>query len=91
VSRANEILRLPGGRRCPVPQPAFGQKAPNSNPPTGFQPTPQFINGKVVLDDGTPPPDLVVIERICRGTLHTSPGLIACHSNLPHGIPFTRH
>ena len=52
--------------------PAFGQnKTPNSNPPTGFQPTPQFINGKVLLDDGTPPPDPVVIERICRGTLHT--------------------
>jgi len=51
--------------------PAFGQKTPNSNPPTGFQPTPQFINGKVVLDDGTPPPDLVAIERVCRGALHT--------------------
>jgi tetratricopeptide (TPR) repeat protein len=51
--------------------PAFGQKTPNSNPPAGFQPTPQFVNGKVLLDDGTPPPDTVVIERLCRGIAHT--------------------
>src|ERR1017187_2982078 len=50
---------------------AFGQKTPNSNPPAGFQPTPQFVNGKVLLDDGTPPPDTVVIERLCRGIAHT--------------------
>src|ERR1039458_495678 len=51
--------------------PAFGQKTPNSDPPSGFQPTPQFVNGKVVLDDGTAPPDTVVIERLCRGFAHT--------------------
>jgi Flp pilus assembly protein TadD len=26
-----------------------------------------FFSGKVVLDDGTPPPDQVVIERVCNG------------------------
>jgi tetratricopeptide (TPR) repeat protein len=26
-----------------------------------------FFSGKVVLDDGTPPPDSVVIERVCNG------------------------
>ena len=32
------------------PQPAFGQaKTPTPSPPNGFQPTPQFINGKEVL------------------------------------------
>jgi len=52
-------------------QPAFSQKTPGSNLPAGFQPTPQFISGKVVVDDGTPPPDSVVIERLCRGNSHT--------------------
>ncbi len=29
---------------------------------------PIFLSGKVVLEDGTPPPDSVVIERVCNGT-----------------------
>lgn len=49
----------PGGATAPV--------TANSNLPPGFQPTPQFINGKVVMDDGTPPPDSVVIEMVCGG------------------------
>ncbi|MBL8174001.1 MAG: tetratricopeptide repeat protein [Bryobacterales bacterium] len=28
---------------------------------------PIFLSGKVVLDDGTPPPESVVIERVCNG------------------------
>jgi tetratricopeptide (TPR) repeat protein len=28
---------------------------------------PIFLSGKVVLNDGTPPPDSVVIERVCNG------------------------
>lgn len=28
---------------------------------------PIFLSGKVMLDDGTPPPDPVVIERVCNG------------------------
>jgi len=28
---------------------------------------PIFLSGKVVMDDGTPPPDSVVIERVCNG------------------------
>jgi tetratricopeptide (TPR) repeat protein len=28
---------------------------------------PIFLSGKVVLEDGTPPPDNVVIERVCNG------------------------
>jgi len=30
---------------------------------------PIFLSGKVVLEDGTPPPDSVTIERICNGTV----------------------
>jgi tetratricopeptide (TPR) repeat protein len=29
---------------------------------------PVFLSGKVMMEDGTPPPDSVVIERICNGT-----------------------
>jgi tetratricopeptide (TPR) repeat protein len=28
---------------------------------------PIFLSGKVMLDDGTPPPDFVVVERVCNG------------------------
>jgi predicted negative regulator of RcsB-dependent stress response len=28
---------------------------------------PVFLSGKVVMEDGTPPPDFVTIERICNG------------------------
>lgn len=28
-----------------------------------------FLSGKVVLDDGTPPPESVMIERICNGVI----------------------
>src|ERR1035441_5618907 len=66
-----------------APRPAFGEGqkttnttstgviTPNSNLPTGFQPTPQFVNGKVALDDGTLPPAGVPIERVCAGIVHT--------------------
>ena len=44
---------------------------PNTNT-TNTQPTmgpqrPVFISGRVVLDDGTPPPELVRIEKVCGG------------------------
>jgi tetratricopeptide (TPR) repeat protein len=29
---------------------------------------PVFLSGKVMMEDGTPPPDSVVIERVCNGT-----------------------
>jgi hypothetical protein len=28
---------------------------------------PIFLSGKVIMEDGTPPPDSVVIERVCNG------------------------
>lgn len=30
---------------------------------------PVFLSGKVMMEDGTPPPDQVVIERICNGVV----------------------
>ncbi len=52
---------------------------PTNNPSRTTQPTQQqqqpydmgqrpiFLSGKVVMDDGTPPPEAVVIERVCGG------------------------
>jgi tetratricopeptide (TPR) repeat protein len=30
-----------------------------------------FLSGKVVLSDGTPPPEAVMIERVCNSNVHT--------------------
>jgi tetratricopeptide (TPR) repeat protein len=43
---------------------------PNNNPNNNRFPEQQrpiFLSGKVMLDDGTPPPDAVTIERVCNG------------------------
>jgi tetratricopeptide (TPR) repeat protein len=40
-------------------------------------PTPLYLTGKVVLDDGTPPPDPVAVQLVCR--------------TLPRTIAFTDH
>ena len=29
---------------------------------------PIFLSGKVMLEDGTPPPEPVIVERVCNGT-----------------------
>jgi tetratricopeptide (TPR) repeat protein len=33
-------------------------------------PVPVPISGRVMVDDGTPPPETVVIERVCNGSTH---------------------
>jgi tetratricopeptide (TPR) repeat protein len=46
---------------------------PNNNPNNRFpdqQQRPIFLSGKVMLDDGTPPPEPVTIERVCNGNPH---------------------
>jgi tetratricopeptide (TPR) repeat protein len=55
--------RQPGGGNIPTtPQ-------PGNDPRQQFpeMPRPIFISGKVMLEDGTPPQDSVVIERVCGG------------------------
>ena len=37
--------------------------------PDTMQNRPIFLSGKVILEDGTPPPDSVVIERVCNGVV----------------------
>lgn len=52
--------------------PGIGRLPPNtgqpSGPVTGYPTANLYLTGNVVLDDGTPPPDPVTIERICGGT-----------------------
>ncbi len=46
-------------------QPDFGTQRQQSPFPES---RPIFLSGKVMMDDGTPPPESVVIERVCNGT-----------------------
>ncbi|MGH9721610.1 MAG: tetratricopeptide repeat protein [Bryobacteraceae bacterium] len=56
----------PGGR-SPFPTDRSQQPGQDQNRFPDFQ-RPIMLSGKVVLDDGTPPPDSVEIERVCNGT-----------------------
>ena len=56
----------PGTGRNPSPTP---NPNPNQNGQyPGRQNPPIFLSGRVMLDDGTPPPRSVAIERVCNGT-----------------------
>ena len=44
--------------------------SPVGSPDAGS--TPIFLTGRVVLDDGTPPPDPVGIERVCHGAVRAA-------------------
>jgi tetratricopeptide (TPR) repeat protein len=65
-----------GGATVPPPRPGTTTQ-PNfpSNTPTTSNPDliqrPVYISGKVRLDDGTPPPEPVALQLICRGTPHS--------------------
>jgi tetratricopeptide (TPR) repeat protein len=53
-----------------IPNPnQYPNNNPNNNPNNRFpdQQRPIFLSGKVMLDDGTPPPEPVTIERVCNG------------------------
>jgi tetratricopeptide (TPR) repeat protein len=56
----------PGRGRQPQ-QPTFPD--PTRDPQQRFpeMQRPMFLSGKVVMEDGTPPPEPVVIERVCNG------------------------
>ncbi len=70
----------PGATTTPTPSP--GRTTPTvpgsrtQQPPIGEQQTPFpeiqrpiFLSGKVVIQDGTPPPESAVIERVCNGVV----------------------
>ncbi len=57
-----------GGRGTTTPTPTI--RTPTPTQPTQqpqVQQPPIFVSGRVMLADGTPPPEPVVIERICGG------------------------
>lgn len=62
-----------GGARSTRPSPSNGDGQANSDTsgvrPPSDPPRPIFLSGKVVLEDGTPPPDPVGIERVCNGVV----------------------
>src|ERR1017187_8335435 len=43
---------------------------PNNTPSSGNLPQPIFISGRVMTEDGTPPPDPVTMETVCNGSPH---------------------
>jgi len=46
---------------------------PNSTNPSGTStttPTPIYVSGRVMIDDGTPLPETVVVQRVCSGQPH---------------------
>ncbi|HVX65503.1 MAG TPA: tetratricopeptide repeat protein [Bryobacteraceae bacterium] len=54
------------GRTTTTPTPNFPgeqrQQQPQFEPPRTY-----FLSGKVIMDDGAPPPEPIVIERVCGG------------------------
>ncbi len=58
----------PGGQPGRQPQGPFEQpgRQPQQRPQ---EQRPVFLSGKVMLEDGTPPPEPVTIERVCHGTV----------------------
>ena len=62
----------PGNPNVPSPNgPTLGNPStfpnnyPNSTAPGQLE-TPLYLSGKVVMDDGTPPPDRVAVQLVCR-------------------------
>ena|SRR5436190_150518 len=51
-------------------QPVPGRDQRQQQDPFGeMQNRPVFLSGKVIMEDGTPPPDTVTIERVCGSTV----------------------
>ncbi|MGC8793068.1 MAG: tetratricopeptide repeat protein, partial [Bryobacteraceae bacterium] len=65
----------PGGRTptiptpTPIPSPREPQREPDFRQQQPFPEIqrPIFLSGRVMLEDGTPPPEPVIIERVCNG------------------------
>src|SRR5580765_136952 len=59
-----------------TPSPGRTTTPTNTNPtnptqtPTVSITQPIFVSGRVMMEDGTPPPDRVVIETVCNGSPH---------------------
>ncbi len=51
--------------RTPLPQSRMPQDESRTTMPD--IPRPVYLSGRVMMDDGTPPPEPVVLERVCNG------------------------
>jgi hypothetical protein len=54
----------PGGRT-----PTIGQQPGQQTTQFPDMQRPIYLSGKVLMDDGTPPPEQVVVERVCNGVV----------------------
>ena len=61
------IPTTPNPGRTPTTVP---ENTNNQNNSTASLPQPIFVTGRVMIDDGTPLPNSVVIERVCGGSRH---------------------
>lgn len=57
------------GSRTNPTQP--GGVNPNATPTPDFSRHPLFLSGRVIMEDGTAPPDAVMIQLVCRSNPHT--------------------
>lgn len=62
---------------APTPGPTTGRPTaptptnPNTNNTPTSLPQPIYVSGRVMIDDGTPLPEGVVIQRVCNGNAHS--------------------
>ena len=63
----------PGASTSPFPSnnPTFPGSRPNNSPGIGGLDRPVFLTGKVVLEDGTVPPDPIAVQIVCRANPRT--------------------
>ncbi len=57
----------PGRTPTPTPTPTPQVTRPQQEPTFTEMPRPIYLSGRVMMDDGTPPPDRIVIQRVCNG------------------------
>src|ERR1035438_1303076 len=58
------------GRTTP-PSPTTTSSTPTTTTAPAGVPQPIFLTGRVMLEDGTPPPGLVTIETVCNRSAHS--------------------
>ncbi len=64
-----------GSPTTTAPSPGRTPTIPNTptqptNPQQGVPPQPIFLSGRVLLEDGTPPPETVTMESVCGSSQH---------------------
>ena len=57
--------------RTTTPSPSVTTTSPTNTPAAVNIPQPIFVSGRVMMEDGTPPPDSAIIETVCNGSTHS--------------------